>query len=84
MSIPEATGAKKMMYVGIAGSILAALCCFTPVLVVLLSTVGLSAWLGWLDYVLPPALVVFLGIVAWGTWRRRRMAAFSATELERK
>jgi len=82
MSIPETTEAKKMMYVGIAGSILAALCCFTPVLVLLLSTVGLSAWLASLDYVLLPALVLFLGVAVWGVWRWRRMAACRATAIE--
>jgi mercuric ion transport protein len=39
-----------------------ALCCFTPVLVILLSAVGLSAIVGYLDYVLFPALAIFIGI----------------------
>lgn len=57
---------------GVAGSVVVALCCFTPVLVVLLGAVGLSAWLGWLDYVLFPVLAVFLGITVYGLWRRRQ------------
>ena len=60
---------------GIAGSVIAAICCFTPILVILLGAVGLSAWLGWLDYVLLPALALFLGITAYGLWRRRHAAA---------
>ena len=60
---------------GVAGSVMVALCCFTPILVVLLGAVGLSAWLGWLDYVLFPALAVFLGIAGYGVWRRRQAAA---------
>lgn len=60
---------------GITGSVIAAICCFTPVLVILLGAVGLSAWLGWLDYVLFPALALFLGITAYGLWRRRQAAA---------
>lgn len=56
---------------GIAGAVIAALCCFTPVLVILFGAVGLSAWLGWLDYVLLPALALFLGITAYGLWRRQ-------------
>ncbi|NCO18557.1 MAG: mercury resistance system transport protein MerF [Gammaproteobacteria bacterium] len=51
-----------MLKTGIAGTVIAALCCFTPVLVLLLGVVGLSAWIGWLDYVLMPALLVFVGI----------------------
>ena len=37
-----------------------AICCFTPVLVILLGAVGLSSWLGWLDYVLLPSLGIFI------------------------
>jgi hypothetical protein len=35
---------------------LVALCCFTPILVILLGVVGLSALTWYLDYVLLPAL----------------------------
>ena len=52
------------------GSAIAAVCCFTPALVLLLGAVGLSAWLAWLDYVLLPALVIFLGITAFALLRR--------------
>ncbi len=47
-------------------------CCFTPALVVLLSAVGLSAAIGWLDYVLLPALAVFtiVTVLAFVAWRR--------------
>jgi hypothetical protein len=37
---------------GLAGIVVVALCCFTPILVILLGLVGLSAVLGWLDIVL--------------------------------
>src|SRR3546814_10367117 len=47
---------RKLLGIGIVGSVVAALCCFTPILVVLLGAVGLSAMLGWLDYVLLPSL----------------------------
>ncbi|PKO56362.1 MAG: hypothetical protein CVU28_03190, partial [Betaproteobacteria bacterium HGW-Betaproteobacteria-21] len=43
-----------MLKTGIAGSVIAAICCATPVLVILLGVLGLSAWVGWLDYVLIP------------------------------
>jgi len=65
---------------GIIGSVVAAICCFTPVLVILLGVAGLSAWLGWIDYVLLPALALFLGLTAYGLWRRHRAAACSATQ----
>ena len=65
---------------GVIGSVIAAICCFTPVLVIGLGVVGLSAWLGWLDYVLLPALAVFVGITAYGLWRRQRAAACCTTD----
>lgn len=63
---------RKLIATGIIGTIIAALCCFTPVLVVLLGTVGLSAWLGWLDYVLLPALAFFVALTVYAVWRRQR------------
>ncbi|MHA1113911.1 MAG: mercury resistance system transport protein MerF [Alphaproteobacteria bacterium] len=36
-----------------------------------LGAVGLSAGLAWLDYVLFPAMAVFMGIVAYGLYLRR-------------
>ena len=60
-----------LLRTGIIGSVIAALCCFTPILVVLLGAVGLSALVGWLDVVLLPALALFLGITAYALWRRQ-------------
>jgi mercuric ion transport protein len=65
---------------GIVGSIIAVICCATPILVIVLGAIGLSAWLGWIDYVLLPALVLFLGVAAYGLWRRQRAATCCATE----
>jgi len=57
---------------GIIGSVIAAICCATPVLVIALGAVGLSALVSGLDYVLFPALAVFLGLTVYGHWRRQR------------
>lgn len=53
---------------------IAAVCCFTPLLVIVLGAVGLSAALGWLDYVLFPVLAIFIGITvyAWVHTPRKR------------
>jgi len=69
---------NKLICTGGAGSVIVAICCFTPLLVVGLGTVGLSAWLGWIDYVLFAALAVFLGLIAYGLWRRRAAACCSS------
>jgi mercuric ion transport protein len=66
---------RTLLRTGLVGTGVAALCCVTPVLVVLLGVVGLSAWVGWLDYALIPALVVFLGITIYALKRRRAEAA---------
>lgn len=50
----------KLLITGVIGTAIAALCCFTPILVVMLGVVGLSALTGLLDYVLIPALVFFV------------------------
>lgn len=57
---------------GVIGAVVAALCCFTPILVVLFAAVGLSWAVGYLDYVLFPALFIFLGITAYAVWRNRQ------------
>jgi mercuric ion transport protein len=63
---------RTILRTGIIGSVIAAICCFTPALVLLLGAVGLSAWLAWLDYVLLPALVLFLGIAIYGLVLKQR------------
>ena len=62
---------KTLLTTGIVGTVLAALCCFTPVLVVLLTGVGLSAAIGYLDMVLLPALGIFVVITLYALWRRQ-------------
>lgn len=63
---------NKLLGLGITGTVIAALCCFTPFLVVLLGAVGLSAVLGWIDYVLLPALGIFIAVTLYAVWRRSR------------
>lgn len=69
---------QTLLKTGIAGSVVAVLCCATPILVILFGVLGLSAWAGWLDYVLIPALVVFIGITIYALRRRREEAACCA------
>lgn len=62
---------ETMLKVGIIGTVLAALCCFTPVLVILLGAIGLSAVIGALDFVLLPALAMFLALTGYALWKRQ-------------
>lgn len=68
---------ENLLRVGVVGALIAAVCCFTPVLIVLLGAVGLSAAVGWLDYVLLPALAVFVGVMAYAMHRRRNASTSS-------
>ncbi len=61
---------KQLLCTGCTGTVVAALCCFTPILVIGLGAVGLSARLGWLDYVLFPLLFASLGVVAYALYLR--------------
>ena len=64
----------KLSRIGIIGTVIAALCCFTPVLVILLGAVGLSWLVGYLDYVLLPALFFFIVLTVYAVWRQQKAA----------
>ncbi len=64
---------KTLLRTGIAGSAIVALCHVTPILVVAVSAIGLAAIVGWLDFVLFPALAFFLGLTAYAWHRQRRV-----------
>ncbi len=65
---------KKGLYAAIGGTLLVALCCFTPILVITLGTVGLSTVTPYLDYVLLPALIVMITVViiSYLRWKKAR------------
>lgn len=65
---------RSLLCTGIAGTVLAGLCCATPILALLLGALGLSAWLVYTDLVVLPAIVVFLSVVFYALWRLRRAA----------
>ena len=70
----------KLLKMGIVGTVIAALCCFTPILVVLFGFVGLSAIVGYLDYVLLPSLAVFALITVYAVIRRARNTSTRKTK----
>jgi len=68
---------QKLLCTGAGGSVIAAICCFTPVLVILFGALGLSWAVGYLDYVLLPALAIFLALTVYAglqVWRGRKPA----------
>jgi len=56
---------STLLTTGIIGTMITALCCFTPLLVMLFGAVGLAAWIGHLDAVLMPALIFFLALTVY-------------------
>jgi mercuric ion transport protein len=66
---------RTLIGTGAVGAALAALCCATPLLAVVFGAAGLTAWLAKADYVLIPALLVCLGLVGIGLYRRRAAVA---------
>lgn len=61
---------KRLLSTGIIGTVIAALCCFTPILVLLLGILGMSALVGYLDYVLLPGLAFFLVLTLYALYRK--------------
>lgn len=63
---------RILLGAGLIGSIVSALCCFTPILVMLFGALGLASLVGYLDYVLFPALIFFIGLTAYALWHRQK------------
>ena len=59
---------------GIIGFVLSVLGSVTPALVALFAAIGISGSVGWLDYVLLPAMAVFAGFAIYGLMCRRRLS----------
>ncbi len=67
---PDNMKESTILKTGVIGTVIAALCCFTPVLVVLFGAVGLAAVVGYLDYVMFPALGFFVLLTVYALWRK--------------
>ncbi|HAS24741.1 MAG TPA: mercury resistance system transport protein MerF [Vibrio sp.] len=65
---------KTYFRIGIVGTVIAAICCFTPILIILLGTLGLSALAIYLDAVLLPVLGAFVFLTIFALWRKYKHA----------
>jgi mercuric ion transport protein len=63
---------SKLIGTGVAGAVLSMLCCVTPALALLVTAVGLTAFIAKLDYVLVPTFVASVALVIFALVRRRR------------
>ncbi len=62
---------NQFLKVGVIGTVVTALCCFTPILSILLGAIGISAFLGYLDLILLPLLAIFVLMTVYALWRRQ-------------
>lgn len=69
----------RLIGTGVAGALLSMLCCLTPVLVILFTALGFTAYVAKLDYVLIPAFAASVALVIFGVLRRRRGCDGKAT-----
>jgi len=63
---------RRLLITGIVGFIVSMLGCVTPVLVALLAAIGISGSMGWLDYVLLPAMIVFAALAVYAVLTEKR------------
>lgn len=66
---------NMLLKIGLSGSVVVALCRATPVLVVLLGVVSLSALAGYLDYVLLPVLAAFIALTLYALHKKGKAEA---------
>jgi mercuric ion transport protein len=57
---------RSLITTGAIGAALAAICCATPLLAVVLGRIGLSAWLVRADYLVMPVLLLGVALVGPG------------------
>jgi hypothetical protein len=60
-----------LLTTGIIGTVVTLVCCFTPVLLILLGAVGLGAFTGYLDFILLPVLAVFTGLTIYAFTKQK-------------
>lgn len=68
---------NRLLLTGIVGFVVSMLCCITPALVVLLAAIGIAGSLGWLDYILLPAMAIFAALALYAVISRRCRARTS-------
>ena len=63
---------KKTFIASLAGTIIVAVCCFTPFLVIILGAIGSSVIVPYLDVILLPALflLIIITVISYIKWRK--------------
>jgi mercuric ion transport protein len=66
---------RSLITTGAIGALLAAICCATPLLALVLGAIGLTAWAATADYLVMPVLLLGLAVAGLGFCRRYTAAA---------
>ena len=74
---------RALIHAGVAGAVLAAICCAAPLLAVSLPLAGF-VWLAGAGLVVLPLLVAGLGFAVWAIHRRRPKAAGRETKIHKE
>ena len=74
---------RSLIATGGIATILAAICCATPILAIILGGIGLTAWIAKADYVVLPVLFLGVVLVGFGLYRRQS-AACAAKETNQR
>jgi len=75
---------RALVRAGMAGAILAAICCAAPLLAVGLPLAGLGSCLAGAGLAVFPLMVVGLGLFAWGIHHRRERIASCETKIHKE
>ena len=81
MTMSQDNQSNRLLATGVLGALIAALCCFTPLLVIGLTGAGLSALVGGIDYVVFPIMFGSLGLVAYALYQRSGEVGFKPKPL---
>ena len=63
---------NKLVWFGGIGTGITALCCFTPLLVIIFTTIGAAGAIAYLDMILMPLLAFFLILTGYGVYRSKQ------------
>jgi mercuric ion transport protein len=75
---------RSLIATGGVATVLAVICCATPLLAVVLGAIGLTAWIAKADYVVLPVLIFGVALAGVGLYRRQFSTTCSAKETDQR
>ena len=75
---------RALIATGVAGAILAAICCTAPLLAAALPLAGFVAWVAGAGLLVVPLMIAGLGLLAWALHHRRAKAAGCETKTHKE